>query len=65
MPRHRESQRQARRRTRRQDRQVTGELLNDVHALRAARERAMVETAPMANMPSDAWERDRWGLSDE
>ena len=36
----------------------------DLEALRAARERATLETAPMRNMPTDAWERQQWGLCD-
>ena len=63
MQNHRGSQR--RRRERRENKQVERTLLTDINALRAARERAMVETAPMANMPSDAWERSVWGLDDE
>ena len=56
---------QQRRRERRENKRVERTLLTDSRALRAARERAMVETAPMANMPSDAWERSVWGLDDE
>ena len=58
---------QRRRAERRENKRVERELLTDTGALRAARERVMVETAPMAarNMPTDAWERDLWGLSDE
>ena len=47
------------------NKQVARALLTDVDALRDARERAMVGTAPMANMPTAQWERDLWGLSDE
>lgn len=56
---------QRRRQERRQNRRAERELLTDINALRAARERATVETAPMANMPADQWERDLWGFSDE
>ena len=63
MQNHRGSQR--RRQERRENQRVERTLLTDINALRAARERAMVETAPMANMPSDAWERRVWGLDDE
>ena len=34
----------------------------DTDALRAARERATLETMPMQNMPADAFERAAWGL---
>ena len=34
----------------------------DTDALRAARERATLETIPMQNMPADAFERAAWGL---
>ena len=54
---------QRRRQERRENKRV--ELLTDVNALRAARERLMVETSPMANMPDDRWERDVWGLCDD
>ena len=63
MQNHRGSQR--RRQERRENKRVERTLLTDSGALRAARERAMVETAPMANMPSDEWERSVWGLDDE
>ena len=63
MPNRRGSQR--RRQERRENKRVERTLLTDINALRAARERAMVETAPMANMPTEQWERDAWGLSDE
>ena len=63
MQNHRGSQR--RRQERRENKWVERTLLTDINALRAARERATVETAPMANMPSDAWERSVWGLDDE
>ena len=63
MQNHRGSQR--RRQERRENKRVERTLLTDINALRAARERAMVETAPMANMPADAWERSVWGLDDE
>ena len=63
MQNHRGSQR--RRQERRENQRVERTLLTDSGALRAARERAMVETAPMANMPADAWERSVWGLDDE
>lgn len=56
---------QRRRAERRENKQAARELLTDTGALRAARERAMVETSPMANMPTEQWERDLWGLSDE
>jgi len=57
---------QRRRAARRQNKPAARELLlTDTGALRAARERAMVETAPMANMPTDKWERELWGFSDE
>ena len=56
---------QQRRRERRENKRVERTLLTDINALRAARERAMVETAPMANLPTDAWERSVWGLDDE
>jgi len=56
---------QRRRQERRENKRVERELLTDVNALRAARERAMVETAPMANMPTEQWERDLWGFSSE
>ena len=41
---------------------LTGSI--DLEALRAARERAALETAPMRNMPADAWERQQWGFCD-
>ena len=57
---------QRRRAARRQNKQAAPRaLLTDTGALRAARERAMVETAPMANMPTEQWERELWGLTDE
>ena len=56
---------QRRRQERRENQRVERDRLTDVHALRAARECATIETAPMANMPTDQWERDQWGLSDE
>lgn len=56
---------QRRRQERRENKRAERELLTDINALRAARERAMVETAPMANMPADRWERDAWGLCDD
>ena len=56
---------QQRRQERRDNKRVERALLTDINALRAARERAMVETAPMANLPSTAWERSVWGLDDE
>ncbi|MDD9986370.1 MAG: hypothetical protein OXQ31_08880 [Spirochaetaceae bacterium] len=56
---------QRRRAERRENKQVARELLTDRGALRAARERAMVEAAPMANMPTEQWERELWGLADE
>ena len=56
---------QRRRQVRRENKRAERELLTDINALRAARERAMVETAPMANMPADRWERDAWGLCDD
>ena len=56
---------QRRRQERRENKRVERELLTDANALRAARERAMVETAPMANMPTEQWQRDLWGLSDD
>lgn len=56
---------QRRRAERREHKQAARERLPDPGALRAARERAMVETAPMANMPTDKWERDLWGFSSE
>ena len=34
----------------------------DTDALRAARERATLETMPMQGMPVDAFERAAWGL---
>ncbi len=34
----------------------------DTDALRAARERATLETIPMQNMLADAFERAAWGL---
>ena len=34
----------------------------DLDALRAARERATLETMPMQNMPADAFARAAWGL---
>ena len=43
---------QQRRRERRDNKRVARALLTDPDALRAARERAMVETAPMASAPS-------------
>ena len=63
MQNHRGSQR--RRQERRRNKRVERTLLTDSGALRAARERAMVETAPMANLPTDEWERHVWGLDDE
>ena len=63
MPNHRGPQR--RRQERRENKRVERELLTDANALRAARERAMVETAPMANMPTEQWERDVWGFSSD
>ena len=63
MQNHRGSQR--RHQERLENKRVERTLLTDSGALRAARERAMVETAPMANMPSDEWERSVWGLDDE
>ena len=63
MPNRRGSQRG--RRQHRESKRAERELLTDTGALRAARERLMVETAPMANMPTEQWERDAWGLSDE
>lgn len=64
MPNRRGSQR--RRQERRDNKRGEREpLLTDIHALRAARERATVEAAPMANMPTDQWQRDLWGFSDE
>ena len=62
MQNHRGSQR--RRQERRENKRVERTLLTDINALRAARERAMVETAPMANLPTDQWERAVWGLGD-
>ena len=56
---------QQRRRECRDNKRVERALLTDINALRAARERAMVETAPMANLPTDEWERNVWGLADE
>ena len=56
---------QRRRQERRQNKRAERELLTDINALRAARERATVEAAPMANMPTEQWERDLWGLSDD
>ena len=56
---------QRRRQERRQNKRTERELLTDINALRAARERATVEAAPMANMPTEQWERDLWGFSDE
>ena len=56
---------QGRRQERRENKRVERELLTDANALRAAHERAMVETAPMANMPTEQWERDLWGLSND
>ena len=56
---------QRRRQERRENKRVERELLTDVNALRAARERLVVETAPLANMPAEQWERDLWGLSDD
>ena len=55
---------QQRRQERRENKRVARALLTDSGALRAARERAMVEASPMANMPSTAWERAVWGLGD-
>ena len=46
---------QRRRQERRENKRVERELLTDANALRTARERAMVETAPMASMPTDQW----------
>ena len=63
MPNRRGSQR--RRQERRENKRTERELLTDTGALRAARERVMVETAPMANMPTDQWERDVWGFSSD
>ena len=37
----------------------------DLDALRAARERATLETMPMRGMPADDWQREVWGLTDE
>ena len=62
MQNHRGSQR--RRQERRENKRVERTLLTDITALRAARERAMVETSPMANLPTDEWERNVWGLDD-
>ena len=56
---------QRRRAARRENKQAARELLTDRGALRAARERAMVESAPLANMPTEQWERELWGLTDE
>ena len=56
---------QQRRRERRDNKRVARARLTDSGALRAACERAMVETAPMANLPSTACERSVWGLDDE
>lgn len=56
---------QRRRQERRENKRAECELLTDTGALRAARERLMVETAPMANMPVDRWERYAWGLCDD
>ena len=62
MQNHRGSQR--RRQEGRENRRVEREPLTDTGALRAARERAMVETSPLANMSTDEWERTVWGLGD-
>ena len=63
MQNHRGSQRRSQ--ERRENKRVERTLLTDINALRAARERAMVETARMANLPTDEWERHVWGLDDE
>ena len=44
---------------------VARDLLSDRDALRAARERATLETAPMRGMPADDWQREVWGLTDD
>ena len=54
----------SKRQARRANKRVARDLLGDIDALRAARERAMVETAPMANLPTDQWERAVCGLGD-
>ena len=54
------SKRQARREHKRSERDPAAGI--DTDALRAARERATLETMPMQNMPADAFERAAWGL---
>ena len=39
------------------NKRVPRDLLGDIDALRAARERATLETAPMRGMPADDWQR--------
>ena len=55
----------SKRQARCENKPVARDLLNDINALRAARERATLETAPMRGMPADHWQREVWGLTDE
>ena len=56
---------QQRRQERRENKRVARAPADRLgRAARRPRARAMVETSPMANMPSSAWERDVWGLGD-
>ena len=54
------SKRQARPTHKSRERELAAGI--DTAALRAARERATLETMPMQNMPADAFERAAWGL---
>ena len=54
------SKRQARPANKSRERELAAGI--DTDALRAARERATLETMPMQNMPADAFERAAWGL---
>ena len=55
----------SKRQAQRANKRVARDLLGDIDALRAARERATLETAPMRGMPADDWQREVWGLTDE
>ena len=55
----------SKRQAQRESKPVARDLLSDRDALRAARERATLETAPMRGMPTDDWQREVWGLTDD